>query len=111
MSRTLFNSGFSKKVELKNGKECDITATLPNTVKLKSKSILLCHFCSEHFSAKQYLDMHTRFKHPESTRPSSAEQIEMDRPNIPLTNATFTTHADLPTIIGSSDSDRLMERG
>ncbi len=68
--------------------------------------MLLCQFCSEYFSAKQYLDMHIRFKHPESTRPSSAEQIEMDRPNIPLTNATFTTHADLPTIVGSSDSDR-----
>ena len=50
--------------------------------------------------------MHIRFKYPESTRPSSAEQIEMERPNLPLTNATFTTHADLPIIIVSSDSDR-----
>ncbi len=34
------------------------------------------------------------------------EQIEMDRPDMPLKNATFTTQVDSPTIIGSSDSDR-----
>ena len=64
MNHTLFSCGFTKKVELKSGHKYDITATLPKEVKIKTKP-KQCNFCPESFSAKQYLDMHIRFKHPE----------------------------------------------
>ena len=64
MNRTSFNCDFARKVELKSGHKYGIIATPPKEVKIKT-NLKKFHFCLESFSAKQYLDMHIRFKHPE----------------------------------------------
>lgn len=64
MNRTLFDCGFKKNVELKNGGLYDITETLQKPVKM-STSDFKCQKCSQSFFRKQHLEMHTKYKHPE----------------------------------------------
>ena len=45
MNRTLFDCGFKKEVELKNGKLYDVTATLPKAVQ-KQTYDFKCGICS-----------------------------------------------------------------
>ena len=61
---TLFDCGFQKNVELKNGGLYDITETLQKPVKM-STSDFMCQKCSQSFFRKQHLEMHTKYKHPE----------------------------------------------
>ena len=63
MNRTLFDCGFKKEVELKNGKLYDVTATLPKAVQ-KQNCDFQCGICSQTFFRKQHLEMHIKFKHP-----------------------------------------------
>lgn len=64
MNRTLFDCGFKKEVELKNGELYDITATLPKTI--RKQADFKCGICTRTFFRKQHLQMHFKFKHPES---------------------------------------------
>lgn len=63
MNRTLFDCGFKKEVELKNGKLYDVTATLPKAVQ-KQTYDFKCGICSQIFFRRQHLEMHIKFKHP-----------------------------------------------
>lgn len=63
MNRTLFDCGFKKEVELKNGKLYDVTATLPKTVQ-KQTYDFKCGICSQTFFRRQHLEMQIKFKHP-----------------------------------------------
>lgn len=63
MNRTLFDCGFKKEVELKNGKLYDVTATLPKAVQ-KQTYDFKCGICSQIFFHRQHLEMHIKFKHP-----------------------------------------------
>ena len=63
MNRTLFDCGFKKEVELKNGKLYDVTATLPKAVQ-KQTYDSKHGICSQIFFRRQHLEMHIKFKHP-----------------------------------------------
>ena len=63
MNRTLFDCGFKKEVELKNGKLYDVTATLPEAVQ-KQTYDFKCGICIQIFFRRQHLEMHIKFKHP-----------------------------------------------
>ena len=63
MNRTLFDCGFKKEVELKNGTLYDVTATLPKAVQ-KQTYDFKCGICSQIFFRRQHLEMHIKFKHP-----------------------------------------------
>ena len=63
MNRTLFDCGFKKEVELKNGKLYDVTTTLPKAVQLQTYDFK-CGICSQMFFRRQHLEMHIKFKHP-----------------------------------------------
>ena len=63
MNRTLFDCGFKKEVELKNGKLYDVTATLPKAVQKQTYGFK-CGICSQIFFRRQHLEMHIKFKHP-----------------------------------------------
>ena len=64
MNRTLFDCGFKKNLEVKNGGLYDINETLRKHVKMPA-SDLQCHKCSQSFSRKQHLEIHTKYKHPD----------------------------------------------
>ena len=63
MNRNLFDCGFKKEVELKNGKLYDVTTTLPKAVQLQTYDFK-CGICSQMFFRRQHLEMHIKFKHP-----------------------------------------------
>ena len=64
MNRTLFDCGFKKNVEVKNGGLYDINETLQKHVKMTA-SDFQCQKCSQSFYRKQHLEMHTKYKHPD----------------------------------------------
>lgn len=62
MNYTLFNFGFTKRIETKSGKLFDVTAGLPKTIAAHEKTTK-CEVCHALFSGEKYLDTHMRFKH------------------------------------------------
>lgn len=63
MNRTLFDCGFKKEVELRNGKLYDVTATLPKAVQKQTYDFKR-GICSQIFFRRQHLETHIKFKHP-----------------------------------------------
>lgn len=64
MNRTLFDCGFRKSVELKNGSLLDITPTMEKIATLSNGYDVKCSCCGKVFKGQQYLDSHMTFKHP-----------------------------------------------
>jgi len=71
MNRTLFDCGFRKSVELKNGCLLDITPTMVKMAELSKSSVVKCNFCGKSLRGQQYVDSHMKFKH--STTENSHE--------------------------------------
>ena len=101
MNRTLFECGLRKSVELKDGREYDITSTLEKTVKLSSATVK-CKHRDRSFKVEQYSDSHVQFKHPAS----AAQNLNS---NISASIKTLTIFVDINNHSGKTNMHRMAE--